>query len=216
MSEYAMSGSANRLAGSESELIKKIRQQPFVVLLLDEIEKAAPEVFDMLLGLFDEGRFTDDYGRVSSFRSAIIIMTSNLGVKTSGPIGFDAEDSGDYEREITTFFRPEFYNRLDEVITFTHLSQDHIHAITEKELRGITAREGFAKRELTISWSNEFVRNIAHLGYDKRYGARNLQRTIEEKIVIPLARYVLENPSFSKTQLMLDVDDRRNIQITSA
>lgn len=213
MSEYAMPGSADRLTGSESELIKKIRQQPFVVLLLDEIEKAAPEVFDMLLGLFDEGRFTDTYGRVSSFRSAIIIMTSNLGVKTSEPIGFDADDSGDYEREITIFFRPEFYNRLDEVITFTHLSQDHIHAITEKELREIAAREGFVKRDLTISWSDAVVRYIAHIGYDKRYGARNLQRTIEEKITTLLARYILENSSLSKTQLMLDVDDWGNIRI---
>ncbi len=167
----------------------------------------------MLLGLFDEGRFTDVYGRVTSFRSAIIIMTSNLGVSSRAPIGFDAEDTGNYEQEIKTFFRPEFYNRLDEIVMFAHLSQEHIRAITAKELHQLAGREGVKKRDIRLSWSDSVVRQIASLGYDKRYGARNLQRAIEEKIVTPLARYLLENPSVSKKLLILDVDDNGNIQL---
>ena len=204
MSEYSMPGAAERLGGSESVLIKAIRRQPFLVLLLDEIEKASQDIFDMLLGVFDEGRLCDPYGRVSNFRSAIIIMTSNLGVKHGESIGFDSSADGDYEREIKQFFRPEFYNRIDEVLNFSHLSQKYIRTICEKELRSLEKREGLQKRRITLEWSDSVIDYFAVHGYEKRYGARNLQRAIEERIVTPLARYLLEHPDLSHRQLRLD------------
>src|SRR5205823_8091449 len=122
MSEYGAFGAAQRLVatpeGDPSELIKKIRAQPFSVVLLDEIEKAAPEVFDVLLGLFDEGRLTDRFGRVTHFRSAIVVLTSNLGVTASSAPGFAIETGPAYDAEVMKFFRPEFFNRLDAVLAF--------------------------------------------------------------------------------------------------
>ena len=127
MSEYAGFDAVERLLGpphgEPSELIRKIRQQPFTVLLLDEIEKAAPDVFDVLLGVFDEGRLTDRFGRVTNFRSALIVMTSNLGADRQTPVGFDATARPRYRDEAMAFFRPEFFNRIDAVVTFHPLGR---------------------------------------------------------------------------------------------
>ncbi|MCP4694184.1 MAG: ATP-dependent Clp protease ATP-binding subunit, partial [Desulfobacterales bacterium] len=184
MSEYAGMDAARRLTGDPvsgaGKMIREIRRQPFTVLLFDEIEKAAPEVFDVLLNILDEGRFTDIYGRVTSFRSAIIIMTSNLGVEAGAPIGFDGRTDGDYEKKIKAFFRPEFFNRIDEIVPFNHLRPDDIRNITEKELADMAKREGIRKRGVALSWSPALVDFLATTGYHKKYGARNLQRTIEE------------------------------------
>lgn len=211
MSEYATSGSAERLLGESStggsDLVKRVRQQPFMVLLLDEIEKAAPEVFDVLLNLLDEGRLIDAFGRLTSFRSAIIIMTSNLGVRTHDPVGFGAEPSVGYVDEVERFFRPEFVNRIDEVLSFSPLSRETIMAITEKELLEITVREGLDTRHITLSWNDEVVHRLAEMGYSPRYGARNLQRTLERHVVIPLARLLLDDPELKDTTLHLVVDE---------
>ena len=210
MSEYATYGAAERLLGESSTggsgLVKRARQQPFVVLLLDEIEKAAPEVFDVLLNLLDEGRLIDAFGRLTSFRSAIIIMTSNLGVQTHDPLGFGAEPHVGYVDEVERFFRPEFVNRIDEILSFNPLSLETIVAITEKELLELTVREGLDTRHITLSWNDEVVHRLAEIGYSQRYGARNLQRTLERHVVIPLARLLLDRPELRDTTLHLEVD----------
>ena len=202
MSEYAGPSAAERLlgdphgSGGPSDLVKRIRRQPFTVVLLDEIEKAAPEVFDVLLGVFDEGRLTDAFGRLSTFRSAVIIMTSNLGARAGEPFGLTRNAPADaYEAEVTRFFRPEFFNRIDAVVTFDALTESTIHAITEKELVELNKREGLTRAGLTLAWDDAVVRHLAAVGFDRRYGARPLQRTIESLVVTPLARLLVERPT---------------------
>jgi ATP-dependent Clp protease ATP-binding subunit ClpC len=210
MSEYGAPGSAARLladpAGNPSDFIQRIRQQPFTVLLLDEIEKAAPEVFDLLLGVFDEGRLTDPYGRLTSFRSAVIIMTSNLGVSATEPFGFNRPQPAAYDDAVMGFFRPEFFNRIDAVVTFAPLSDQTIHRITVKELSEIASREGLGKANLKLTWKDAVVAAIAAAGFDPRYGARPLQRAMEVRVVTPLAKFLVEHSTLRDATLSLDVN----------
>ncbi|MEK6238021.1 MAG: AAA family ATPase, partial [Planctomycetales bacterium] len=211
MSEYNGLGAADRLLqspdGEPSELINKIRRQPFSVVLLDEIEKASPDVFDVMLSLFDEGRLTDRFGRVTDFRSAIVIMTSNLGAQRQASVGFSPSGGPNYDRAATSFFRPEFYNRIDAVVTFDPLPQDAVLSITRKELGQIARREGLEKKNLQLTWSDRLAEFLARDGYDVRYGARPLQRTLEAKIVAPLARKLLDVPNLKDAEIHLDLDD---------
>jgi ATP-dependent Clp protease ATP-binding subunit ClpC len=198
MSEYAGPDAVERLIGpphgEPSELIRKVRQQPFTVLLFDEIEKASPDVFDVLLGVFDEGRLTDRFGRVTNFRSTLIVMTSNLGADRQAAFGFDAKAKPRYRDEAMAFFRPEFFNRLDAVVTFHPLGAETIRAITRKELAAIAGREGLSRAGVTVRWTDRLVDHLAAVGFDSRYGARPLQRTIEREVVAPLAKWLLERP----------------------
>ena len=207
MSEYSGWNAAERLRtapdGSPSELIKKVREQPFVVLLLDEIEKADPEVFDVLLSVFDEGRLSDRYGRTTTFRSAVIVMTSNLGAEKFSTLGFGEMSQPSYTAEAMSFFRPEFFNRLDGVVRFQPLDRTSIRAITQKELEEIAKREGMQKTGLKLAWSDEVLDLIAREGFDPRFGARPLQRTLETLVVAPLARYLLEYSELKNVTLHL-------------
>jgi ATP-dependent Clp protease ATP-binding subunit ClpC len=199
MSEYADAGAAERLitkpGGEPSELIQRVREQPFVVVLFDEIEKADAAVFDALLNVFDEGRITDRYGRATSFRSAIIIATSNIGADKTTSIGFDNRNARAFATEVMAFFRPEFFNRLDAVVGFHALDEKAVLAITRKELDEIAAREGLSASNTRIIWAEKLVRQVAREGFDPRYGARPLQRIIEQMVVAPLARFLLERPA---------------------
>ena len=209
MSEYAGFGAADRLLaqpdGRPSDLIQKVRQQPFVVLLLDEIEKADAEVFDVLLGVFDEGRLTDRYGRLTTFRSAVIVMTSNLGAGRQEGFGFGDRPPVQYAGEALAFFRPEFFNRIDGVVTFQPLAPETVRAIARKELAEVADREGLTRLRLKVTWSEALVEHLAREGFDARYGARPLQRTLETLVVTPLARHLLENPQLSDTTLHVDL-----------
>lgn len=209
MSEYSGYGASERLIsdsrGNASEFLKRVRSQPFCVVLLDEIEKGSPDVFDMLLGLFDEGRLTDRFGRVTNFQSAVIIMTSNLGAGRDGGLGFGQDRGPDYDAEVMRFFRPEFYNRLDGVVAFQPLKEDAIQQIAEKELLELAKREGFTKAALELTWDSKVVQLLAKVGFDRRYGARPLQRALEEFVVTPLARHLAENPELTKTNIHLRV-----------
>jgi ATP-dependent Clp protease ATP-binding subunit ClpC len=210
MSEYSGWGAGQRLLnGSEGRpalWIERLRQQPFCVLLFDEIEKAAPEVFDLLLGVLDEGRLTDRFGRVTTFRSAIIILTSNLGSTVPASSGFSAAQAAPYEAEVARFFRPEFFNRLDAVITFRSLAPADIESITRKELADLAKREGFASAGLKVTWSDRVVAVVSREGYDHRFGARPLQRALERIVVTPLAHWRVENPGARNLVLELDLD----------
>ncbi len=216
MSEYSGFGAAERLLskpnGQPSDLIQKLRQQPFVVLLLDEIEKADPEVFDVLLGVFDEGRLTDRYGRLTTFRSAIIVLTSNLGAGKQESFGFAKQAGVAYEGEALSFFRPEFFNRLDGVVTFQPLGAETIRAITRKELADVALREGIARLNLKLTWSDALVEHLAREGFDARYGARPLQRTLETLIVTPLARFLLAHLELSGRTLEIDLGTSGSVE----
>ncbi len=218
MSEYSGWGAARRLLldsqGRPSPWIERVRRQPFCVVLFDEIEKAAPEVFDVLLGLLDEGRLTDRFGRVTWFRSAVIILTSNLGAESARGMGFTNPGETDYAGEVARFFRPEFFNRLDEVITFHPLSAEHIEAITRKELQDLAAREGLATAGLRLTWSEAVVQAVARAGYDRQLGARPLQRTLETLVAIPIARWRVSHPHPAPGTLHLDCADDGSTRVT--
>ena len=210
MSEYGGPGASYRLLGTQAspgELVKRVRQQPFTVVLLDEVEKAHPDVFDLLLGVFDEGRLTDPWGRVTTFRSTIIIMTSNLGVSALRPIGFNQSKTPSYSAEVMSFFRPEFFNRIDSVVSFDPLGEESIKCIARLELGALANREGIARRGLKLRWTDEVVEHLAALGYDARYGARPLKRTIEEQIVVPLARYLVDFPELLDCEIHVELRD---------
>jgi ATP-dependent Clp protease ATP-binding subunit ClpC len=210
MSEYAGFDCGERLlgppAGQPSDLIQRVRQQPFVVILLDEIEKAGPEVFDVLLSVFDEGRLTDRYGRTTIFRSAVLIMTSNLGAQKQESFGFGQRAGVPYDAEARAFFRPEFYNRIDAVVTFQPLEAETIHAITRKELTEIASREGLTRAGIRLTWTEPLVAHLAREGFDRRYGARRLQRTLENLVVTPLAQYLLDHPLIRETEVQMDLN----------
>jgi ATP-dependent Clp protease ATP-binding subunit ClpC len=174
-------------------------------LLLDEIEKADPSVFDALLTVLDEGILVDTYGRVTNFRNTIIIMTSNLGASNRALLGFGGGNESNYQSAIGKFFRPEFVNRIDHIVTFNSLEQEHIQAITRLELEVLNKREGFSKRNLRLKFSKEVELHLASVGFDKRYGARPLQRAIENEIIAPLAKWLLENPNIKGCSLRLQL-----------
>jgi ATP-dependent Clp protease ATP-binding subunit ClpC len=210
MSEYTGFNASTRLLhgpdGAPAWWIQRVRRQPFSLLLLDEIEKAAPEVFDVLLGVLDEGRLTDAFGRVTRFRSAIVILTSNLGSTVQGNLGFGTDGGPAYDAEVRGFFRPEFFNRLDAVIAFRPLSADDVLAITRQELETLATREGFAAAGLRLHWTEALVAAVARAGYDQRLGARPLLRAIERLVVTPLARWRVEHPTTREVDLMIDLN----------
>ena len=209
MSEFGGFDAVYRLLGppqgEPGELVKRIRRQPFSVLLLDEIEKASAEVFDTLMGVFDEGRLTDQYGRVTNFRSAIIVMTSNLGAGQTKVVGFnEAQGGGLYQDAAMRFFRPEFFDRMDAVVTFRPLQPGSVRAITRRELDAIGQREGLLRTGTTIRWSDMLIERIVAIGFDARYGARPMQRVIEREVVAPLAKWLLENPQGEGKTIVAD------------
>jgi ATP-dependent Clp protease ATP-binding subunit ClpC len=218
MSEYAGPDAVERLlgppGGEPGELVRRLRQQPFAVVLLDEIEKAAPEVFDVLLGVCDEGRLTDRFGRTTTFRSSVVVMTSNLGAERAEVFGFGGTASAPYADAARAFFRPEFFNRLDAVVTFDPLRPETVEAITRKELAEVGRREGFRRGGLRLAWSDRLVARLSREGFDVRYGARPLQRVIERRVVAPLARYLLDHPDLRDAELRVDCDEQGEVRVS--
>ncbi|MFT5166327.1 MAG: ATP-dependent Clp protease ATP-binding subunit ClpC [Saprospiraceae bacterium] len=211
MSEFQHPGQISRFIGAGREvgkLVQEIREKPFAVLLLDEVEKAAPSIFDALLTLLDEGILVDAFGRVTNFRNCIIIMTTNLGASNRQSIGFKntEDEEASYLSAIGRFFRPEFVNRIDGIVMFNSLNKNDIYKITAKELRELKQREGFIKRGLSLQFSQKIHDYLADIGFDERFGARPLQRAIEQTIVNPMATWLLENPEVKDTKLLIDYD----------
>ena len=217
MSEYQGYGAAQRLLmqpdRSPSPLISHIREKPFSVVLLDEIEKADAEVFDLLLNLFEEARLTDAYGRTTHFQSAIVIMTSNLGAESVSALGF-IPASPAYESAAMQFFRPEFYNRIDEVLSFAPLSETAMLEITKKELVALSRREGLFGRAIRLSYDAEFLKQVAKRGYDARYGARPLKRFLESHVVAPISEYLVAHPNSRGETLYLRFTDAGCVAVT--
>lgn len=194
LNEFNQPGSAARLVGTftqpEGLLTSAIRRQPFAVVLLDEIEKADPEVFDLLLQLLGEGRLTDSLGRTADFTSAIVIMTSNLGVREAeGNLGFvpEADRSHAYARAAEKFFRPEFFNRLDRVIPFRKLARDEMAKIARRLVNDVLAREGFSQRKCVLNVAPDALDRVIRAGYDPALGARAMKRAVERELTQPAA-----------------------------
>lgn len=209
MSEYAGVAAGHRFLldgeGQPADWIQKIRMRPLSVLLLDEIEKAGTEVFDILLSLLDEGRLTDRMGRTTSFRNSLVLMTSNLGGSVPATAGFGESTGPNYLSEVRRAFRPEFFNRLDQVITFRPLTPNMIEQITRKELRDLNLRDGMVRQGLTLEFTDRLVTHLSQVGFDAKLGARPLQRTIESLLVAPLAKWMLTTQQ-RVTKLRLDWD----------
>lgn len=195
MSEFAGPDCVDRLLGDDPSrgLVGRVAQSPFSVVLLDEVEKAHPAIFDLLLQILGEARLSDRSGRLADFRNSVVLMTSNLGVDTfRRPSGFGAS----VERalrdhlvgEVHRFFRPELVGRLDEIVAFEPLGAEPIARITERELAKVQRREGLRGRQIGLALGNRVAPWLAERGVDLRYGARPLKRTIERRLVVPLAK----------------------------
>ncbi len=222
MSEYMEKFSVSRLIGAppgyvgyedSGTLTKAIRRKPYSVVLLDEIEKAHPDVFNILLQVLDEGHLTDNYGRVIDFKNTVVIMTSNVGAKDvakNKSLGFTAPDfKASFERmaekvreELQHVFNPEFLNRLDDVIVFHPLQKEHIAQIVGIMLKEVQKR--MSEGELTLKLSDAASDFLATHGYDEQYGARPLKRAIQKYIEDPLSEKILVG-DFSKGD-EIDVD----------
>ena len=194
LNEYNQPGAAARLVGTFSQpeglLTSAIRRQPFAVILLDEIEKADPEVFDLLLQLLGEGRLTDSLGRTADFTSALVVMTSNLGVREAeGNLGFvpEADRSFAYTRAAEKFFRPEFFNRLDRVIPFRKLARDEMGKIARRLVNEVLSREGFGQRKCVLNVAPDALDRVVQAGYDPALGARAMKRAVERELTQPAA-----------------------------
>lgn len=223
MSEYMEKFTVSRLTGAPpgyvgyeegGQLTEKVRRRPYSVILLDEIEKAHPDVFNMLLQVMDEGRLTDSLGRYVDFKNTIIIMTSNIGtrqLKDFGKgIGFDTgRDMKEHSRSViqkalNKAFAPEFLNRVDDIVMFNSLEKDDLFKIIDIELRGFIKRVSDLGYELTIT--NEAKNFIVEKGYDRQYGARPLKRAIQQYIEDDLAEMMLRAELENSRKLKFDVD----------
>lgn len=209
MSEYMEKHTVSKLIGSPpgyvgfdegGQLTEKIRRKPYSVVLFDEIEKAHPDVFNMLLQILEDGVLTDSQGRKVSFKNSIIIMTSNVGaskiVDKKASLGFgENAENNDIESlvmgDLKKTFKPEFLNRIDEIIVFNQLEQKDIEEIAKRMLSSLTKR--VAELEIELDFTPEAVTAIAEAGFDKVYGARPLRRAIQQKIEDPLSELMLEN-----------------------
>jgi ATP-dependent Clp protease ATP-binding subunit ClpC len=200
MSEYMLPGTSQRMLDArpgQASLAVRVRQRPLSLVLLDEIEKAHPEVFDLLLGVLGEGRMTDDGGRFVDFRTTLIVMTSNVGVTDSLPAGFGAAARDDFMRPVRAFFRPEFVARIDHILSFRALAPEDVERIVDLEIDAAARRPGFARRSLRLAATPEARRRLAELGYHATRGARPLRRLIEERVIAPIAAAVAADPSLS-------------------
>lgn len=197
MSEYSGAGSADRLLGSlydktPAPWLRELRQKPFSVVLFDEVEKAHPEVFDVLMRAFDEGQLCDPWGRVTSLRTAVLLLTSNLGAEQQNALGLRQLEGGGYSQAVLRFFRPELVNRLDAVVPFQPLDREVVRAVARREIAQLAKRPGLKRRNLRLQASDECLDYLARLGYDVRLGARPLQRLIERRLIPELTSLLSE------------------------
>ncbi|MEK7147784.1 MAG: AAA family ATPase, partial [Patescibacteria group bacterium] len=198
-----------------SSFAESIRHRPYSVVLFDEIEKAHPEVFNILLQILDNGRLTDAKGRVINFKNTVIIMTSNIGaqyIDKMQSIGFSKGDKENYadvkEKVLTTLkdhFRPEFLNRLDDLIIFDVLSKDAIKEIVKIQINIIKKR--LAEKEIELSVTDAVIDLMAKEGYNPQYGARPLKRMIQEKILNPVATMMIGNKVLSGGTILVDLQN---------
>ena len=224
MSEYQEQHTVSRLVGAPpgyvgydegGQLTEAVRRKPYSVILLDEIEKAHPDVFNILLQVLDDGRLTDNKGRVASFKNAIVIMTSNIG---SDIIQSNFEDFSEHKRaeivartetllfeRLKATVRPEFLNRIDEIVMFEPLSAKHVRAIVEIQLRGV--RAVLAKQEIDLDVTEQAMDVLAEQGFDPQFGARPIKRIIQKKVLNEMSKQILLRKVQPKSRVILDAFD---------
>jgi ATP-dependent Clp protease ATP-binding subunit ClpB len=199
MSEYTEKHSVSRLVGAPpgyvgydegGQLTEAVRRRPYSVVLLDEIEKAAPDVFDILLQVFDDGRLTDGQGRTVDFKNTVVIMTSNI---PGGRAGVEAQ------------FKPEFINRLDDIVEFQPLSRDQIGEIVDLQVERLARR--VQERGIQIELTEDARTLLGNLGYDPTYGARPLKRVIQKRLIDKLAMAILEGAFREGDVVIVDAAD---------
>ena len=225
MSEYMEKHNISRLIGAPpgyvgyeegGQLTEKIRRRPYAVVLLDEIEKAHPDVFNMLLQIMEDGKLTDSFGRHVDFRNVVIIMTSNIGadvIKNQASLGFKkVTDEHTYEvmkeqlkKEVDKHFRPEFLNRVDNIIVFKPLNKVELKKIIEIELTGVKKR--LENYNITISLTDDVLDFLIDKGYDQNFGARPLRRAIETYLEDPLSEEILQGKFEGKKHVKAKVQD---------
>jgi ATP-dependent Clp protease ATP-binding subunit ClpA len=219
MSEYADFLAVDRLiggaSGDEGLLTSKVREQPFAVVLLDEVEKAHPRFLDLLLQVLGDGRLTDSAGRVASFANAVVILTSNLGSETFGrDVGGFASNSvalgralEHFRRAVETHVRPELMNRIDRVVPFAPLDEATRTAIVEREMELLQERDGLRARNVRLRVAPEVVSHFVRNGFDARYGARALKRTVARQLTAPLADLLSRRRGKDALEARLEVHD---------
>jgi ATP-dependent Clp protease ATP-binding subunit ClpB len=213
MSEYQEKHTVSRLIGAPpgyvgydeaGQLTEAVRRRPYSVVLFDEVEKAHPEVLNVLLQLLDDGRLTDAQGRTVDFRNTIVIMTSNLGSQWITERGLSEDEIRERVMDaVRTHFRPELINRIDEIVIFHALGLEEIQRIVEIQLRGLRAR--LAERKMTLELTPAAVQELARAGFDPIYGARPLKRTIQKELVQPLAVRLLQGEFGDGDPILVDV-----------
>ena len=215
MSEYMEKHSVSRLIGAPpgyvgydegGQLTEAVRRKPYSVVLFDEIEKAHPDVFNVLLQVLDDGRITDSQGRTVDFKNTIIIMTSNIGGADIAAAGGEITDElkNDVMAQLKSRFRPEFLNRIDEIITFRALSKDNISGIVDLLMADLNNR--LADREITIKITESAKQHIIDQGYDQVYGARPLKRYLQKNVETLVARMILAGSVSTQSAIVIDYD----------
>ena len=219
MSEFMEKFSVSRIIGSPpgyvgydeaGQLTEKIRRKPYSVVLFDEIEKAHPDVMNILLQILDDGRITDAQGRTVNFENTVIVMTTNAGSdKRTGSVGFNmsADEQGKEKavKALNDFLRPEFINRVDEIIYFHHLTEENIRAIASLMLEDL--RTAMAERGTALTWDESVISYLAEKGYSAAYGARNLQRLIQKDVEDAIATEIIDHLKGAAKTVGLTVQD---------
>jgi ATP-dependent Clp protease ATP-binding subunit ClpC len=211
-------GSAPGYIGYEEggQLTEKVRRKPYSIVLLDEIEKAHPDVYNIFLQVFDDGRLTDGGGRTIDFKNTIIIMTSNIGARDiqnyghglgfgSGDDNPDETNKAIVDKALKKAFSPEFLNRIDDIITFNSLSRDNIHKIIDIELDGLYKR--IAEHKYSLTLTDKAKDFLTDKGYDPKFGARPLKRAIQKYLEDELAELLLETEVKEGDEIVADVSD---------
>lgn len=213
MSEYMEKHSVARLIGAPpgyvgheegGQLTEAVRRRPYSVLLFDEIEKAHPDVFNVMLQLLDDGRLTDSQGRVVDFKNTVVILTSNIGSEIFGQEGDASAQNAYIQQALRSEFRPEFLNRIDDVVVFTPLGRDEIRAIVDVQLNLVEAR--LMERRITVELDSAARDMLAEQGYDPAYGARPLKRVIQQKLLDPLAMELIGGRIHEGDRVTVSVD----------
>ena len=215
MSEFMEKHSVARLIGAPpgyvgyeegGYLTEAVRRKPYSVLLLDEVEKAHPDVFNVLLQVLDDGRLTDGQGRTVDFKNTVIVMTSNIGSHLiQAMVGQDSDDIKEAVwGELKNHFRPEFLNRIDETVVFHALDAAHIASIAKIQLQLLQIR--LAKMDLEMQVSDAALAELAKVGFDPVFGARPLKRAIQQRIENPLSKLLLEGRFPPKSRIEVSVD----------
>lgn len=222
MNEFINPGSAARLVGTfhqpDGLLTSAIRRRPFCVLLLDELEKAHHEVFNLLLQVLGDGRLTDARGRTVDFTQTIIVMTSNLGVKEAGKtLGLRSKESEadlTYRRAVEQYFPPEFFNRLDRIVAFGRLSREVTKGLAQRILGKVLGREGLVRRQCILDVSSEATEKIVDMGYHPELGARALKRSIEQSISNPVSARLAAMKPLAPTVISIRANPDLEVSVT--